>query len=618
MKKNIFLTSHRLLLFLSIVYIGAAVFSFIIFGPIETEIFGRKVSFTSLVNPIRIFFLLYFLSLIFKALGTYNDGSTLTGLLKRLWVVIITGGIKAIHINPGSPTSRNRPFFDNFLIVSFVIYLFLPLVFIDDRSESMIERRKLVPFPEWKWNKSTIITFPVKFQAFFADHFGFRDDFAKWYYLLSIMMGNPPNSKITVGRDGWFFWGEDLSTLEDYRKNDPLTPVQLWQWKSILEANFQYLKQKRIHYLVVIPPEKHSIYGEYYPSCVTRIGRQSRLDQFLDYMKNSEVPILDLRQKFIQAKSEGQLFSKTDTHWNSFGAAIAQYEIMQYIAKLYPDISPIQYQAQDFSWSSEKGGDMAQMLNLQDFLKEQNSPKLRNPITGCERQELKASPERKWDVPFLTICNSSAPSALIFRDSMFTLLQPYISQYFSKVLYINPGWQLDFDTMERYVEQYSPNIVIQERVERGLKTVPLFQFQMGIMVYQLPDQHQGALTPLHQITIAPAKDGYSLISTGDDPYFELPKLRTNATKLYGIRVALYAPQKTILQIFYRTSQMRHYDKEHSFSEELQPGKNITYSPLLDGQDLQGPIQIRISPGKISGKYWLRSLEIRAIPKLKPE
>jgi len=614
MKKNIFLTFCRLFLLSSIVYIGAAVFSFIIFGPIKTEIFGSKVSFTSLINPIRISFLLYLLSLIFKALGTYKDGSTLTGLLKRLWVVLRVDGVKAIEINSGSSTSRNRPFFDHFLIVIFIIFLFLPLIFTDEQTESMIERRKLCPFPELKWNLSTLINFPEKFEKFFADHFGFRDDLAKWYYLLSIMVGSPPNSKITVGRDGWYFWGEDLSNMEDYRKNDPLTPIQLWQWKSILETNFQYLKRKGIHYLVVIPPEKHSIYGEYYPSHVTRVGRQSRLDQFLDYMKNSEVPILDLRQKLIQAKSEGQLFYKTDTHWNSFGAAIAQYEIMQYITKLYPGISPIQYHAKDFSWSTGKVGDIGQMLNLQDHLKEQNFPTLRNPLTGCDRTELKELTENKWDTPFMTTCNSTAPSALIFRDSMFTLLQPYISQYFSKALYINPGWQLDFDTLERYVEQYSPDIVIQERVERGLKTVPILQFQMWNMVYQLPDQHKEELRPLHQITIAPAKDGYSLISTGYDPYFELPKLQIDATKMYGLRVALYAPQKTIMQIFYRTPQMRHYDKEHSFSEELQPGKNITYAPLLDGQDLHGQIQIRISPGKIAGKYWLRSLEVRAIPK----
>ena len=113
MKKYIYITSRRILLFLSIVYISAAVFSFIIFGPIETEILGNKVSFTSLINPIRISFLLYLLSLIFKALETYNDGSTLSELLKKLWVIIGAGGVKAIEINSNSPTSRNRPFFDH-------------------------------------------------------------------------------------------------------------------------------------------------------------------------------------------------------------------------------------------------------------------------------------------------------------------------------------------------------------------------------------------------------------------------------------------------------------------------------------------------------------------------
>jgi alginate O-acetyltransferase complex protein AlgJ len=36
--------------------------------------------------------------------------------------------------------------FDNFLIATFIIGLFLPLVFIDNQTESMIEKRKLVPY----------------------------------------------------------------------------------------------------------------------------------------------------------------------------------------------------------------------------------------------------------------------------------------------------------------------------------------------------------------------------------------------------------------------------------------------------------------------------------------
>jgi hypothetical protein len=109
LRTNNFLFVHRLFLFLSIVYIGGAVLLLIIFGPIETEIFGNKVSFISLVNPIRISLGLFFLSLIFKALETYKEQSAFTGLLRRLWMIIKTGGIKGDDRLTGLsiPTSRS-------------------------------------------------------------------------------------------------------------------------------------------------------------------------------------------------------------------------------------------------------------------------------------------------------------------------------------------------------------------------------------------------------------------------------------------------------------------------------------------------------------------------------
>jgi len=95
MKKNIFFTLHRLFLFLSLAYIGAAVVLFIIFGPIKTEIFGQRISFTSFINPIRISLGLFILSFIIWVLGTGKGRSAFTGLLKKGWLILQTGGLTA-------------------------------------------------------------------------------------------------------------------------------------------------------------------------------------------------------------------------------------------------------------------------------------------------------------------------------------------------------------------------------------------------------------------------------------------------------------------------------------------------------------------------------------------
>jgi alginate O-acetyltransferase complex protein AlgJ len=392
---------------------------------------------------------------------------------------------------------QERYVFDWALIVTFLIGLFLPLIFTNNRDMSTIEKRKLVPLPGFKWNKETLIKYPVQFQEFFNDHFGFRDNLAQAYYLLGVILGSSSSPKVTIGKNEWYYYinTEDGNSLEDYRNNDRLTSTQLSNWKCALEAKYVYSKDKGIDFLFVITPDKQSIYPEYFPGRFQKVGTQSRLDQFMEYMQDSDVPILDLRHPMLQAKPEGQLYFKMDTHWNSFGAAVAQYEIMQYLAKYYPNIHPIQYRAKEFSWNKKNSGDIANMLNLSDYLQEQFNPALYMFIPKCDGQLIEEKFENPDSSTFITNCHSSAPSVLIFRDSFFDALQPYIAQYFSKSVYVST-WP-DMSTFEKRVEQYAPNIVIEQRVERGLKAVPAWpQPTTEGHRRQFPEQRQKRTLPV--------------------------------------------------------------------------------------------------------------------------
>jgi len=363
--------------------------------------------------------------------------------------------------------TKKRCFFDILLIVMFLLGLFGPLISTHNREKSAIEKRRLRALPDWKWEKETIITFPGEFQEWFTDHFGFRDHLAQAYYLLGFALGSSTTPNVIIGKRQWLFHiaPMDGNNLEDYRKHDSLSLTELQQLRTTLEAKYIWLKQHGTLYVFIVAPNKQSIYGEHFPSRVRVVGTQSRFDQFIEYMQGSEVPILDLREPLIQAKKKGRLYYKTDTHWNSFGAAVAQYEIMQAIAKHYPNIHPVSYSAEDFSWNRRKGGDIARLLNLANILKEGSSPVLRQSASECEKRDLPATRS------FMTNCSPMAPSILIFRDSFFTALQPYISQYFSKSVYVWEQEPPDFERVKQLSEQYAPHIVIEERAERYLKAV---------------------------------------------------------------------------------------------------------------------------------------------------
>ena len=61
------------------------------------------------------------------------------------------------------------------------------------------------------------------------------------------------------------------------------------------------------------------------------------------------------------------------------------------------------------------------------------------------------------------IPNSKLPRAVIFRDSFVTRLVPFLSEHFSRALYL---WQNDFDA--EVVTMEKPDVVIQEIVGRHL------------------------------------------------------------------------------------------------------------------------------------------------------
>lgn len=360
---------------------------------------------------------------------------------------------------------RKHQLFDYALIVTFLFSIFLPLMLTHNQTQSMIEQRTLALYPDW--NKTSLKVFPEKFQIWFNDHFGFRDHLAQMYYLFGLWLGTSLSPRVIIGKDQWLFYidPKDGNSLEDYRKNDGLTPQQLRQWKTVLEERYWWLKHQGIDYIFVIAPDKHSIYGEYLPDRINFVGRQTRLDQFMEYMKNSVVPIVDLRPALIKAKTEGQVYFKNDTHWNDFGAAIAQYEIINYLTKIYPNLHPIKYKPSDFSWHDPGAGGIAKMLNLTNYLQDKSAPKLKHPLLQCKNKMLGKKIEQH--PLFMTNCSFSAPSALIFRDSFFTWLWTYISQHFSKTVYI---WiSPDHKQLTQFVKQYNPNIVIEELVERHLK-----------------------------------------------------------------------------------------------------------------------------------------------------
>ena len=66
-------------------------------------------------------------------------------------------------------------------------------------------------------------------------------------------------------------------------------------------------------------------------------------------------------------------------------------------------------------------------------------------------------------------CDDQQLDAVIFRDSFFSLLQPYFARKFARSTYI---WsKLNYPALTKYLKREKPDIVIEEWIERTLPDV---------------------------------------------------------------------------------------------------------------------------------------------------
>ena len=524
---------------------------------------------------------------------------------------------------------RRPPLFQKILIAMFLLGLFLPPAFIEKDSRFGTEKRTPAPFPHWDGSFAGLAAFPKAFEAWFDDHFGFRRPLVQAYHLMNMLLGTTGNSRVLLGQDGWLFYTDpnDGNSLEDYRRTDPLTPEELERWRLVLETKWAWLKSKGIPYFFIIAPDKHTIYPEHCPSRIKVVGRHSRLDQFMEKIKGTEVPVIDLRGPLLEAKRLGLLYDKTDSHWNPLGAAVAYGVIMRHVAENVPGLIPKAYRPEDFFWVSKPGGDLALMLSLANVLREPAYPLPRPGLLRCTGDVLDAAEDTQDAHTVITDCPAQGKTVLVFRDSFFTRLRRYVSESFTRSVYTFS--MPDFPVMEQLIRAHRPDVVLEERVERYLKLVPSppdpsgepYQawletlFAKGSPIYELPQGDPEALRPIHQVMITPSEQGYALLSEGADPHLETRTLRVDPSKKTVVRVVLLSPEETRWQIFFRTAAHLAYEEENSVSGPLHPGENRFYA-LVAPRDTAGDSQemhFRLDPGTVPGLYVLKSFEVRRVP-----
>jgi hypothetical protein len=361
------------------------------------------------------------------------------------------------------------------LIATFFIFLWLPTAdtFLHlDRTPTPNENRAPATFPTFQPDFAAMRDYVSGIEAYFGDHFGFRRRLVAWgHHWKWQWFRTSKSADAFVGKSGWLFFSGGLM-VDDIMGNRPFSDRELEAWRDLLQGRSDWLAQRGIRYLFVIPPDKHTIYPEYLPDWLATATRPPhRLDQFLAYMKaHTAVPILDLRQTLLDAKKDGRVYLQTDTHWNEMGAFLACRRIVEQAAALGMDVKPVALPAFQVSTKDEASGDLAMMLGRQNTMLEMDmvsvSPK--PPLPVLETSIASDFPNKKWFFgvePRITNNPAARGKVVMFRDSFAINLSRFLGYSFARIAYI---WEQNWD--KRIIESEKPDLVVDEMLERFLIT----------------------------------------------------------------------------------------------------------------------------------------------------
>ena len=361
------------------------------------------------------------------------------------------------------------------LFLAFIFSSSFVMLVTKDSPWSEAENRGLAFLPEFPDSVEQISPFLRSLDAYVEDHFGFRDFYIYRYQRELDKRFNQagPRSTVISGLDGWYFFNA-FNMMDDFLGRTPLKGDTIQSWLAHQDKKNQWLLERNIRYLYIVEPNKQSIYPEYLMKHAMAVKGTSRFEEVLAY-SGGHLPeyMLNLHEYLQPKLFDKTLYYKNDSHWNKFGAYLVFRKMIEKISSWYPT----EEFATDFAFGPEEtgiggntgqGGDLVQMLMRPELT--ETYPQL-IPFTPCGTvedipRELSNIEQPPGRISFVRKCPSKNLRAVVFRDSFFVSVEPFLSENFKEVIYL---WkEYDQQNVEEVLALFQPDVVIEARAERHI------------------------------------------------------------------------------------------------------------------------------------------------------
>lgn len=299
--------------------------------------------------------------------------------------------------------------------------------------------------PEGNWNPNYL----SQVQDYAGDNFYLRQDMiTAWSALNAKALGSSITEDVVLGADGWLYFAD---TLPDYVGLDPMTDREIFSAARNLALISEYCEEQGAEFLFTIAPNKNSLYPQHMPALTLPAARKPHdAKRLAEELERQGVDYLDCFALF--RGQEETLYFKTDSHWNSKGAALAADALNDALGRSSG------YFGGPFTPQEVHKGD------LYDMLYPAGSGLETDQVYGGELSFDYDAPIRSAENLTIMTHGGGEGSLLMFRDSFGNNFYPYLADSFDAALFSRSmPYRLDL------VNQREADYVAAELVERNLR-----------------------------------------------------------------------------------------------------------------------------------------------------
>lgn len=430
-------------------------------------------------------------------------------------------------------------------------------------TDSTTENRELSGFPSVMKDGKPNIEYMEAMGTYFEDHMAFRPHMLTANACIWDKLAKTSTTdQVVTGKDGWLYFG---GTIDDYTGRNLLSDRELYDIAHNLALLRDYVEQNGSRFLLVIAPNKNTLYDDSMPYYYKRAD-VSNFENLQPLLEEKDIACIDLVGAFRE--EERVLYFRRDTHWNNEGAVLAYNAVMDELEKEHETYLNVPVQK-----VKDHIGDIDELLY---------------PLAAEAEEDIYYDKEWQYEYvnevadhmdPWIETSNpKKLGSLLMYRDSFGESLLPFFAEeyrnaYFSRLVPYN---------MENVI-QYQPDTVIVEKAERQLAA---FGTEIPIMEGPVVD-NMSVPERKTETTLETEQDGPYLVVSGTID----PDCMTDQTDVY-LAVSDSGRQKTVTyEVFYTLKKdgdgngYKMYLKRDSL-----PADDIHMNVIISDKDAQWIVQ----------------------------